>query len=95
MKLTTIQVKPKFQLTRSVGSVTCISNVRFTSNNISTHTLRGERDQKQKTQQQKTAKFQLTRSVGSVTRFNTADIKKEWISTHTLRGERDGGFFSA
>ena len=36
--------KPKFQLTRSVGSVTNKTNTTTKTMEISTHTLRGERD---------------------------------------------------
>ena len=55
-----------FQLTRSVGSVTHLSGCFFRTKNISTHTLRGERDGEHKNNIIEAA-FQLTRSVGSVT----------------------------
>ena len=57
----------KFQLTRSVGSVTEVWIMKKTENTISTHTLRGERDTDWKEKEKKQWKFQLTRSVGSVT----------------------------
>ena len=57
--------------------------------NISTHTLRGERDHHRIDTLDKLTEFQLTRSVGSVTcPWRSSDIEQR-ISTHTLRGERD------
>ena len=57
-----------FQLTRSVGSVTAKFGGKIPANLISTHTLRGERDQNRHTGDYYYVGFQLTRSVGSVTR---------------------------
>ena len=57
----------KFQLTRSVGSVTYEILEKINNNYISTHTLRGERDRYTVQSLKLTAVFQLTRSVGSVT----------------------------
>ena len=58
-------------------------------NLISTHTLRGERDQHHTHTLLNTDTFQLTRSVGSVTSSFKKYSKFKSISTHTLRGERD------
>ena len=56
---------------------------------ISTHTLRGERDVTEVFAIIKIQSFQLTRSVGSVTiNFHIEELVSK-ISTHTLRGERD------
>ena len=44
MQMRTILTYFVFQLTRSVGSVTSLSKYTNLFNNISTHTLRGERD---------------------------------------------------
>ena len=57
----------KFQLTRSVGSVTCKCFVLYLLICISTHTLRGERDSVFQISFETLSQFQLTRSVGSVT----------------------------
>ena len=63
-----ISVKlPKFQLTRSVGSVTREHFVEENNITISTHTLRGERDVFDCEKIPINYEFQLTRSVGSVT----------------------------
>ena len=56
-----------FQLTRSVGSVTTNRPMTSRAMQISTHTLRGERDVFLLTACPCAIKFQLTRSVGSVT----------------------------
>ena len=56
-----------FQLTRSVGSVTLFINSGYTIPEISTHTLRGERDLIVANAIDVDLLFQLTRSVGSVT----------------------------
>ena len=56
-----------FQLTRSVGSVTFTSLYFLTGTQISTHTLRGERDRNHHIEIISKELFQLTRSVGSVT----------------------------
>ena len=81
---------PKFQLTRSVGSVTRIRLGHTNSIRISTHTLRGERDSiSYNCSPTPITWFQLTRSVGSVTSSRFAANKLICISTHTLRGERD------
>ena len=61
----------RFQLTRSVGSVTTSISEYKTTCKISTHTLRGERDGEHKNNIIEAA-FQLTRSVGSVT--NKLDV---------------------
>ena len=58
--------------------------------NISTHTLRGERDLRHSVNVDCVVGFQLTRSVGSVTDVDSDDCTDVLsISTHTLRGERD------
>ena len=57
----------KFQLTRSVGSVTVSMTQLMSCYIISTHTLRGERDCTLCHLISLHRKFQLTRSVGSVT----------------------------
>ena len=57
----------KFQLTRSVGSVTGDTVIIGGGIIISTHTLRGERDKRQAVRLKSKPQFQLTRSVGSVT----------------------------
>ena len=56
---------------------------------ISTHTLRGERDNACLWCSTLCNKFQLTRSVGSVTTDCIKINVSAEISTHTLRGERD------
>ena len=56
-----------FQLTRSVGSVTLKGGSKYSREEISTHTLRGERDLFPNSGYTLPEKFQLTRSVGSVT----------------------------
>ena len=58
-----------FQLTRSVGSVTTNRPMTSRAMQISTHTLRGERDVFLLTACPCAIKFQLTRSVGSVTPY--------------------------
>ena len=63
----TVTGTTRFQLTRSVGSVTRADLFRPIEKEISTHTLRGERDKQRQKHRQKRWKFQLTRSVGSVT----------------------------
>ena len=78
-----------FQLTRSVGSVTTNRPMTSRAMQISTHTLRGERDDTIKRMQSYCTRFQLTRSVGSVTRVPPHMVADLDISTHTLRGERD------
>ena len=78
-----------FQLTRSVGSVTTNRPMTSRAMQISTHTLRGERDVFLLTACPCAIKFQLTRSVGSVTQRNFWVLWELPISTHTLRGERD------
>ena len=57
----------RFQLTRSVGSVTAVYAFVDETEDISTHTLRGERDNACLWCSTLCNKFQLTRSVGSVT----------------------------
>ena len=59
--------RSKFQLTRSVGSVTKFYRLYSLDIFISTHTLRGERDWRKDVWQDLQLQFQLTRSVGSVT----------------------------
>ena len=78
-----------FQLTRSVGSVTTNRPMTSRAMQISTHTLRGERDIFKTFTDCSIRVFQLTRSVGSVTSSRFAANKLICISTHTLRGERD------
>ncbi len=79
-----------FQLTRSVGSVTDTpEGALMESVLISTHTLRGERDQAIQFLTKIMWPFQLTRSVGSVTPPIAKLSAFPVISTHTLRGERD------
>ena len=78
-----------FQLTRSVGNVTSMDVLTITQRNISTHTLRGERDKMSDKLIEGEVLFQLTRSVGSVTRTWQRFYRNNEISTHTLRGERD------
>ena len=58
-----------FQLTRSVGSVTRVPPHMVADLDISTHTLRGERDIFKTFTDCSIRVFQLTRSVGSVTDF--------------------------
>ena len=58
---------PTSPLTRSVGSVTTNRPMTSRAMQISTHTLRGERDDTIKRMQSYCTRFQLTRSVGSVT----------------------------
>ena len=79
----------KFQLTRSVGSVTLKGGSKYSREEISTHTLRGERDLFPNSGYTLPEKFQLTRSVGSVTTILFNSLFSNFISTHTLRGERD------
>ena len=57
----------KFQLTRSVGSVTRVPPHMVADLDISTHTFRGERDIFKTFTDCSIRVFQLTRSVGSVT----------------------------
>ena len=64
---------------------------RLTAVEISTHTLRGERDGEHKNNIIEAA-FQLTRSVGSVTGHFGEVRAFLIISTHTLRGERDSTY---
>ena len=59
----------KFQLTRSVGSVTRVPPHMVADLDISTHTFRGERDIFKTFTDCSIRVFQLTRSVGSVTDF--------------------------
>ena len=54
-------------LTRSVGSVTSLTIQHQYGKIISTHTLRGERDNNDEQTEKTETAFQLTRSVGSVT----------------------------
>ena len=79
----------RFQLTRSVGSVTAVYAFVDETEDISTHTLRGERDNACLWCSTLCNKFQLTRSVGSVTTDCIKINVSAEISTHTLRGERD------
>ena len=72
-----------------MGSVTTQTKTPTKTAEISTHTLRGERDLKFFFGYGVSVKFQLTRSVGSVTDFDECYCLKVRISTHTLRGERD------
>ena len=59
---------------------------------ISTHTLRGERDIRSYLIYCRAILFQLTRSVGSVTLAVSGSLQPKNISTHTLRGERDSTY---
>ena len=79
----------RFQLTRSVGSVTSPRQRFIRETDISTHTLRGERDAVGFYDVLYNVIFQLTRSVGSVTVVFIVEVIYFFISTHTLRGERD------
>ena len=62
---------------------------KYSREEISTHTLRGERDLFPNSGYTLPEKFQLTRSVGSVTTILFNSLFSNFISTHTLRGERD------
>ena len=80
---------PKFQLTRSVGSVTRIRLGHTNSIRISTHTLRGERDIVTFCRQQIDLYFNSHAPWGAWPSSRFAANKLICISTHTLRGERD------
>ena len=84
----------KFQLTRSVGSVTRVPPHMVADLDISTHTFRGERDIFKTFTDCSIRVFQLTRSVGSVTYSGHNSDTIIFISTHTLRGERDYGLLT-
>ena len=79
----------KFQLTRSVWSVTNNDTYSKSQIEISTHTLRVERDADIQSPSPSIIKFQLTRSVWSVTHNLLLCTYLNTISTHTLRVERD------
>ena len=72
-----------------MGSVTAVYAFVDETEDISTHTLRGERDNACLWCSTLCNKFQLTRSVGSVTTDCIKINVSAEISTHTLRGERD------
>ena len=76
-----------FQLTRSVGSVTTNRPMTSRAMQISTHTLRGERDETKNIMQSCRTRFQLTRSVGSVTYLKRLLIAvSEYFNSHAPWG---------
>ena len=84
--------RKRFQLTRSVGSVTNSLTTVGTNQTISTHTLRGERDNVIR------RKIDVENTISTHTLRGERDRLKFYhsltliISTHTLRGERDKNF---
>ena len=78
-----------FQLTRSVGNVTSMDVLTITQRNISTHTLRGERDlHVYGTPHFVYISTHTLRGERDIQYLNSFTLTVN-ISTHTLRGERD------
>ena len=80
----------KFQLTRSAGSVTKLLYIIDKSDNISTHTLRGERDKDPSEWGELLTNISTHTLRGERDGIcSVTDTFPHIISTHTLRGERD------
>ena len=78
-----------FQLTRSVGNVTSMDVLTITQRNISTHTLRGERDlHVYGIPHFVYISTHTLRGERDIQYLNSFTLTVH-ISTHTLRGERD------